>query len=217
MTIKKRISQIGFACLILILLLYLVPESTYAARDANVASYSLVAPETPLCFKWAGGTCLNQLTWSYPSSGTNLTISTYSGSTTQWYQMIEIVNNGNVGHGYATWNNATVSINRRRTSTPYVNVITTTSNTFGDADVRYGCDYDLINGVNHYIGTDNLTLTGFSCIGEQREAADAGYYIWWIDRIPSTPWEWLRYNAYTNVKNDFCGCRCVNEVWYYDP
>lgn len=217
MIIRKHSTALFVILFAVLFLLVFSSPNAFAARDQDVANYTCVAPDTPLCFKIVGGSCLNQLTWSYPSSGTNLTLSSYTGSTTQWYQMIEIVNSGNVGHGYATWNNCSVSINRRRTSTPYVNVITTTQNTFGDADVRYACDYDLITGVSHYIAADNLTLTGYNCIGEQREAADSGYYIWWIDSVPSAPWEWIRYNAYTNVASSSCGCSCVNETWYYNP
>lgn len=200
----------------------------FAARD-QVIDTATIESQIPFSFRYGGAGsidyCLNQLTGWMPTSGTYLTgLAVPSGGTneTQWFLMVEIRNGSTIGHGYACYNAKTIGINRRRlVETPYVNVVTLKSyNTMGDADVRWAChrEGDPITGVDRYLVCSNLDLTNYDSIGNPGGNSAAGVYlIWRASSLPSSPFEWIRYNEYYDQESIACGCYISYGEWFYNP
>ena len=83
---------------------------------------------------FSGYHCINQLTWNTPTSGTNITYTSYTNNDTQRFYRMKVVATGWASCGYVPVNAPELSVNRQRILPSHATI----GNTYGDFNVHAG-------------------------------------------------------------------------------
>ena len=203
---KKGLTCFLIMVVITILLISSVFADTTYDRYDDYPGGGMNLYQTPMCMlgvivntppsagsgsnPFSGYDCLNQLTWSTPVSGTNVTLSSYNNNNTQKYYRFTAhpTSSSYTSCGYAPVNAPELSINRRRILPSYVNMITTVGNTMNDFNIHPGsCHYaqqgvsgHMLVALPHEVGAYQCDWT-FIC----RESLTSTYLQWQDNRNPT--------------------------------